>query len=136
MITVKEFKDIVLSCPLNWTIRFMKWEHGSKEDFMKRNHYPMPNRVSVKIQHVSTKLNDEGHYVCTYILEDDPYDDLMMTPIEVLDDIINDLGNDDLLNFVLYTKDTPGHYNYIPLNVEIGDKGYSEKVMQINFEEN
>lgn len=136
MITVSEFRNMVLSCPPTWNILFRKWEHGSKEDFMKRNHYPMPNLVSVKIQHVFTKLNDDGHNVCTYVLEDDFNNDLMMNPIDVLYDIINDLGDDDLLNFVLYTEDTPGHYNYIPLNVEVGDKGYSERVMQINFEEN
>jgi hypothetical protein len=39
----------------------------------------------------------------------------------------------DLLNFVLYTEDTPGHYNHIPLNVEVGDFGYSDKVMSIEF---
>lgn len=136
MITVSEFRNMVLSCPLNWTIRFRKWEHGSKEDFMKRNHYPMPNIVSVKIQNVFTKLNDKGHYICTYVLEDDFDDDFEMSPTEMIDEIINDLGDDDLLNFVLYNEDTPGHYNYIPLNIEAGDKGYSDRVMQINFEEN
>jgi hypothetical protein len=135
MITVKEFKDIVLSCPLNWTIRFMKWEHGSKEDFMKRNHYPMPNRVSVKIQHISTKLNDEGHNVCTYIFEDDFDDDFEMSPTEMINEIVNDLGDNDLLNFVLYTEDTLGHYNHIPLKVEVGDKGYSDRRMFIELEE-
>lgn len=104
MITVSEFRNMVLSCPLTWNILFRKWEHGSKEDFMKRNHYPMPNLVSVKIQHIFTKLNDEGHYVCTYVLEDDFDNDLMMTPIEVLDDIINDLGDEDLLNLFCILK--------------------------------
>ena len=29
MITVKRFKEIINSCPDNWTIIFRKWEHMS-----------------------------------------------------------------------------------------------------------
>lgn len=135
MITVREFRNMILECPLDWTIELRKWEHGNEDDFMKRNPYPMPNLVSVKIQEVNTRLTDRGNYICRYILEDDLDNDFVMTPTEMIDELINDLGDDDLIDFVLYTEDTPGHYDHIPLSISIGDKGYSDKVMIIDLEE-
>ena len=38
----------------------------------------------------------------------------------------------DLLDFVLYTEDTPGHYNHVPLRFSEGDTGYSDKIKHID----
>ena len=135
MITVKEFKNMLNGCPNDWTITLKKWEHGNPEDFMKRNHYPMPNRVSVKIQEITSRYNDMGGKIYTIILEDDFDNDFTMSPDDMRKFFCGNKNDDDLLDFVLYTEDTPGHYNHIPLNVEEGDRGYSDKNMNIEFEE-
>lgn len=135
MITVKEFQNILNECPNDWTITFKKWEHGNPEDFMKRNHYPMPNRVSVKIQEITSRYNDMGGKIYTIVMEDDFDDDFTMSPEDMVKFFCNEKDDNDLLDFVLYTEDTPGHYNHVPLNVEEGDKGYSDRNMNIEFEE-
>ena len=135
MITVREFRNMILECPLDWTIELRKWEHGNEDDFMKRNPYPMPNLVSVKIQEVNTRLTDEGNYICRYILEDDFENDFKASPEDMINIFCSSKKDDEFLDFVLYTEDTPGHYDHIPLSVSIGDKGYSDKVMIIDLEE-
>ncbi len=134
MITVREFRNMIFECPLNWTIKLQKWEHITEIELQKRS-YPMPNLVSVKIQEVTSRRTDDGLNIYKFILEDDFDNDFVISPTDMIDYFINDLNDDDLLDFVLYTEDTPGHYNHIPLSVSVGDKGWSDKIMIIDFDE-
>ena len=134
MITVKEFKNILNECPNDWTITLMKWEHGTKEDFIRKYpRYPMPNRVSVSIQDIQYRKTDDGDVIYKIILNDDFDNSFTMSPNDMRKIFCGKKDDNDLLDFVLYTEDTPGHY--IHLNVEEGDKGYSDKNMNIEFEE-
>ena len=135
MITVKEFKNMLNECPNDWTITLKKWEDGNPEDFMKRNHYPMPNRVSVSIQDIQYRKTDDGDVIYKIIMEDDFDNDFTMSPNDMKKIFCGNKNDNDLLDFVLYTEDTPGHYNHVSLNVEEGDRGYSDKNMNIEFEE-
>ena len=135
MITVKEFRNLINVGPQDFKRVFKKWEHGNPEDFMKRNHYPMPNLVSVKIHEITSRYNDMGGKIYKIVMEDDFDNDFEMLPGEMIGVFCEGKDDYDLLDFVLYTEDTPGHYNHIPLNVEEGDRGYSDKNMNIEFEE-
>jgi len=135
MITVKEFRNLINIGPQDFKRVFKKWEHGKPEDFMKRNHYPMPNLVSVKIQEITSRYNDMGDKIYKIIMEDDFDYDFEMLPEEMIKFFCEGKNDDDLLNFVLYTEDTPGHYNHVPLIFSEGDTGYSDKIKHIDIEE-
>jgi len=136
MITVKEFRNIINQCPNDWTITLMKWEHGTEEDFKRKYPtYPMPNRVSVSIQDIQYRKTDDGDVIYKIILDEDFNDYFTMSPDDMRKIFCGNKADNDLLDFVLYTEDTPGHYNHVHLNVEEGDKGYSDKNMKIEFEE-
>ena len=134
MITVKEFRELLLKCDSDWNVHLGKWEHGDPETFKKKYPiYPLPNRVSVSIQDIMYRKTDDGDVIYKIILVDD-FDDKFEMPRNMMIKIFCGKKNDsDLLDFVLYTEDTPGHYNHVPLNVEVGDFGYSDKVMNIEF---
>lgn len=136
MITVREFRNLINIGPQDFKRVFKKWEHGKPEDFMKRNHYPMPNLVSVKIQEITSRYNDMGGKIYTIIMEDDFDDDFEMLPNEMIKFFCEGKDDYDFLDFVLYTEDTPGHYNHIPLKFSEGDTGYSDKIKHIDIEEN
>lgn len=135
MITVREFRNMILECPLDWTIVLRKWEHGNEEDFMKRIPYPMPNLVSVFLQDWCRRKTDDGDVIYKYIFEDDFENDFKASPEDMINIFCGSKKDDEFLDFVLYIEDTPGHYDHIPLSVSIGDKGYSDKVMIIDLEE-
>jgi len=135
MITVREFRNLINIGPQDFKRVFMKWEHGNPEDFMKCNHYPMPNLVSVKIQDISSRYNDMGGKIYTIIMEDDFDNDFEMLSENMIKFFCDGKDDYDLLDFVLYTEDTPGHYNYVPLIFSEGDTEYSDKIKHINIEE-
>lgn len=135
MITVKEFRNLINVGPQDFKRVFKKWEHGNPEDFMKRNHYPMPNLVSVKIQEITSRYNDMGGKIYKIVMEDDFDNDFEMLPGEMIGVFCEGKDDYDLLDFVLYTEDTPGHYNYVPLKFSEGDTGYSDKIKHIDIEE-
>lgn len=135
MITVREFRNLINIGPEDFKRVFRKWEHGKPEDFMKRNHYPMPNLVSVKIQEITSRCNDMGGKIYKIVMEDDFDYDFEMLPEEMIKFFCEGKNDDDLLDFVLYTEDTPGHYNHIPLVFSEGDTGYSDKIKQIYIDE-
>ena len=135
MITVKEFRDLINIGPEDFKRVFRKWEHGKPEDFMKRNHYPMPNLVSVKIQEITSRFNNMGGKIYKIVMEDDFDYDFEMLPNEMIKFFCEGKNDDDLLDFVLYTEDTPGHYNHVPLVFSEGDTGYSDKIKQIYIDE-
>lgn len=135
MITVKEFRNLVNLGPHDFKCVFKKWEHGKPEDFMKHNHYPMPNLVSVKIQEITSRCNDMGGKIYKIIMEDDFDNDFKMLPKDMVNFFCNGKDDYDLLDFVLYTEDTPGHYNHVPLRFSEGDTGYSDKIKHIDIEE-
>lgn len=138
MITVKRFKEIINSCPDNWTIIFRKWEHKSPtQDGTYQGYKGYPNIVGVKIIDISDRINDiEGGKIRTIIVEDDIDDDLTGNPQEILEKITNGLNDNDVIDFNLQVEETPGHLDLIPLqDVEIVDTGYSDKIMLIGVDE-
>lgn len=133
IITVKEFKEMLLNCDPDWSIKFSKWEHISTVQFPKSNR--MPSLVSVCIQDIIYRRTDDGDVIYKIILEDDFDNEFVMKRDEMIKVFCSKKDDDEMLNFVLYTEDTPGHYNHVPLTISIADKGYSDKVMIIDFEE-
>ena len=134
MITVKEFRDLINLGPQDFKRVFVKWEHGDEEDFMKRNHYPAPNLVSVKIQDISSRYNDMGCKIYKYVFEDDFDNDFEMLPDDMIKFFCEGKNDYDLLDFVLYVENN-GKYNHISLRFCEGDTGYSDKIKHINIEE-
>lgn len=130
MITVREFRNIIEQCPKNFFIRLKKWEHCTEEELQHRS-YPMPNRVSVKITSISQDYNEFGTNTYKFIFKDDFDNDLEGTSQEIFDIFCKNLSDYDLLSFKLQVGT-----EMIPLNVEAGDIGYSDKIMNIEFEEN
>lgn len=130
MITVRELRNMFLECPEDWNIEFCKWEHGNPEDFMQRNHYPMPNLVSIKIKEIINKPNDNW-IIHKFIVEDDFDDNFIKNRNEMIDFFCDGLADYELISFELETEE-----GNIPLTIEVGDKGYSDKIMMINLEEN
>ena len=135
MITVKEFRNLINLGPQDFTRVFVKWEHGNEEDFMKRNHYPAPNLVSVKIQDISSRYNDMGGRIYKFVLEDDFDNDFEMLPEDMIKFFCEGKDDYDLLDFVLYVEDKTGKYSHIPLQFSEGDTGYSDKIKHIDIEE-
>ena len=134
MITIREFRNMIHQCPEDWKMLMHKWEHGDPDEFMKRNHYPMPNLVSVKIQEITSRYNDMGCKIHKIILEDDFDNDFIMTPKEYENLFCEGKDDYDLLDFVLYVEEN-GKYDHIPLKVSLGDKGYSDKLQILDLEE-
>lgn len=132
MITVKEFRELLLKCDSDWNVHLGKWEH--ENPFKKKNPiYPLPNIVSVTIQDIIHRKTDDGDIIHKIILEDDFDNEFEMPRDKMIKFFCGKKNDTDLLDFVLYTEDTPGHYNHVHLNVEVGDFGYSDKVMIIEF---
>lgn len=114
----------------------MKWEHGTEEDFKRKYpRYPMPNRVSVCIQDIQYMKTDDGDVIYKIILDEDFDDYFTLSPNDMKKIFCGNKNDNDLLEFVLYTEDTPGHYNHVSLDVSSGYKGYSDKNMYIELEE-
>lgn len=138
MITVKRFKEIINSCPDNWTIIFRKWEHMSPTpDGPYKGYKGFRNIVGVKIVDIFDRINDiDGNKIRTIIVEDDIDDNLMGFPHEIIEKIIYFLNDNDCVEFNLQVEETPGHLDLIPLSdIEIMDKGYSDKIMLIGVDE-
>lgn len=137
MITVKRFKDIITSEGDNWKIEFHKWEHMSPTpDGPYQGYKGMPNIVGVRIIDISERINDiAGGKIRTFIVEDDIDEELFGTPQEIFDKLCKGLNDNDFIDFVLEVEETPGHSDHISLNIELGDKGYSDKVIIISVDE-
>jgi hypothetical protein len=138
MITVKRFKEIINSCPDNWTIIFRKWEHMSPTpDGPYRGYKCFQNIVGVKIVDIIDRIDDiSGNIIRTIIIEDDIDEDLTGFPNEIVEEIIYFLKDNDFIEFNLKVEETPGHIDLIPLkSLEIIDKGYSDKIMLIGVDE-
>ena len=137
MITVNRFKSIINQCPENWTIVFRKWEHMSPtQDGPCQGYKGFANIVGIKIIDISDRINDiEGGKIRTIIVEDDIDEDLTGNPQEILKKITEGLNDNDVIDFEIQVEETPGHLDLIELNVEAGDKGYSDKIMLINVDE-
>lgn len=132
MISVRELKNIFDECPDDWNMEFRKWEHGTIEDFKEKYpRYPMPNLVSIKVKEVITTANENHEWINhKFILEDDFENNFMFTKDEALEYFCDGFADFEMIEFVLNVKNTE-----IPLAIEAGDKGYSDKIMMINFEE-
>lgn len=137
MITVNHFKRIINSCPDNWTIVFSKYEHMSPtRDGPYQGYKGFPNIVGVKIINISDRLDDiVGNKIRTIIVEDDIDEDLTGNPQEILEKITEGLFDNDIIDFNIQVEETPGHLDLIKLNVEVGDTGYSDKIMIIDVDE-
>ena len=138
MITVKRFKEIINSCPDNWTIIFRKWEHmSSTPDGPYKGYKGFRNIVGVKIVDIFDQTNDiDGNIIRTIVVEDDIDDNLTGFPNEIIEKIIYFLKDNDCITFNLQVEETPGHLDLIKLHdAEIIDKGYSDKIMLIGVDE-
>lgn len=134
MMKASELKQIFLSANQDWEIRLSKWEHCTEEELKKRS-YPLPNRTSVRIIDTSSNLDDvTGNRIISYYLEDCD-EDFCKKRDDMISFFCGGLDDNDILNFYLYTEDTPGHYDYIPLTISQGDKGYSDKRMLVELDE-
>lgn len=133
MITVRELRNMFLECPEDWNIEFRKWEHGNPEDFKEKYpRYPMPNLVSIKIKEIINKPDDDHKWIIhKFIVEDDFDDNFIKNRNEMIEFFCNGLADYELISFELNTKE-----GNIPLTIEVGDKGYSDRIMMINLEEN
>ena len=134
MVTVKRIKEILDSLHEDFTVSFRKWEHVSSEELSRRK-YPMPNRVSLKLQDKFQKPNDMGGAIRTFVFEDDDDDDLLMTKEETIKFFTDGLEDTDHVEIRLSVEDTPGHIDHIGLDVEHGDTGWSDRVDILEFEE-
>lgn len=131
MITIKELKNLFNSCDNDFQLRFQKWEHGNKEDFMKRNHYPMPNLVSIQVKKAVTIVNKKHKLIIhKFVFKDDFEDDFILTKDEALEYFCDGLDDCEMIDFELSTKD-----GEIPLRISKGDTGYSDKIQLIDLEE-
>ena len=137
MITVREFCNLVHNGPKDYLRSFRKYEHGDYETFMKRNHYPMPNLVSVKIREITSRQNDMhiGCMIYKIILEDDFDNDFEMTHDEMIKFFCEGKDDYDLLDFELYVEEND-KYDHIPLKFFEGDTDYDNHIKYINIEEN
>jgi hypothetical protein len=138
MITVKRFKEIINSCPDNWTIIFRKWEHISQTpDGPYKGYKGFQNIVGVKIVNIIDRTNEiDGNIIRTIIVKDDIDDDLTGGSNEIIEKTIYFLKDTDCVEFNLQVEETPGHLDLIPLkSIEIMDKGYSDKIMLIGVDE-
>lgn len=137
MITVKQLKNIILSEGNNWTIEFNKWEHMSPTpDGPYQGYRGMPNIVGIRIIDISERISDiTGFKIRTFTVEDDINEELFGKPQEIIDKLCNGLNDNDFIDFVLEVEETPGHLDHIHLNIELGDKGYCERTMIINVDE-
>lgn len=137
MITVKQFKNIIFSEGDNWKIEFHKWEHMfPTPDGPHQGYRGMPNIVGVRIIDINERISDMvGCTIRTFTVEDDIDEDLFGTPQEIINKLCNGLNDNDFIDFVLEVEETPGHSDHISLNIELGDKGYSDKVIIINVDE-
>ena len=91
----------------------------------------MPNLVSIKVKEVINKADKNYERVIRkFVLEDDFEDDFVLTNDEAIEYFCRYLDDSDMIEFVLNVKDSE-----IPLKIEVGDKGYSDKIMMINFKE-
>lgn len=138
MITVKRFKEIINSCPDNWTIIFRKWEHISQTpDGPYKGYKGFRNIVGVKIVNIIDRTNEiDGNIIRTIIVKDDIDEDLTGGSNEIIEKTIYFLKDTDCIEFNLQVEETPGHLDLIPLSdIEIVDKGYSDKIMLIGIDE-
>ena len=132
MITVKELKNILNECPDCWHMEFRKWEHGNLEDFKEKYpRYPMPNLVSIRVKEVITTANEDHEWINhKFVLEDNFESNFILKKDQAVKYFCGGFADFEMIEFVLKVKDTE-----IPLKIEAGDKGYSDKIMMVNFEE-
>lgn len=133
MITVKELRSMFNQCPNDWTIEFRKWEHGDSDDFKKKYpNYPMPNLVSINVKKVVTYTKSNYELIVhKFVLEDDFDNDFTLTKDEALEYFCWGYADFEMVEFELCTE-TDGN---VPLKISLGDKGYSDKVQMITFDE-
>ena len=134
MITRNEFRNIVNRCPDGWTITFIKWEHIEDiEERKKSTSYWMPSIVGLTEVDRFTRYNDIDGKPITVItfVEDDEHDG------EPKEDIIKKFcpEGDGYIEFRIEVEDSDGKSYTIVMTPEVGDFGYSDRDMHIDFEE-
>lgn len=92
----------------------------------------MPNLVSINVKKVvtCTKSNYEV-IVHKFVLEDDFDNDFILTKNEAIEYFCWGHADFEMVEFELCTE-TDGN---VPLKISLGDKGYSDKVQMITFDE-
>ena len=100
------------------------------QKILKRNIQDI--QCSVKVKEVVTTANKEHEWIIhKFVLEDDFDDVFSLTRDEALEYFCWGLADDEMIGFELNV----GNNINVPLSIEEGDKGYSDKKMIFNFEE-
>lgn len=115
----KHFIDAIANTPMDWRVRFQKWGHFEETD---SNRYGYPNLVDLL---PTDMVLDEVHKICkVYMVETDLDEYPVKTEGAVID------CEDFELEFILKLGNKE-----IPLKWEMGDWGWSDKIINIDFEE-
>jgi hypothetical protein len=133
MITKQKFREIVGHCPKGFKIEFRKWSHMEEGCQPNLGYKGMPNLVSVREVDRFTRFNDiDGKKVTTVTFVDD-FDEFVDTPENI---ISNFCGSDDgYIEFRLEVDEGNGKTHTIEMVPEVGDTGWSDRIMNIFFEE-
>jgi len=135
MISIKQFKEIVSHADPDWRLEFGKWEHMSPtSDGPYQGYKGWPNRTGAQVMDISDRYDFDGSKIRKVILADED-DGFEGHPQEWIDRFTTGLSDNDNIEFVLEVEETPGHLDYIDLDVRAGDKGYSDKFMFVELDE-
>ena len=118
----KHFIDAIANIPLDWRVRLQKWEHTEGPNTNERGYINAPNLVD--LLPVDLVLDEDHNTYRVYMVETE----LDEYPVKDDKDVI-DYGDYEL-EFILKWRDKE-----IPLKWEMGDWGWSDKIINIDFEE-
>lgn len=133
MITKQRFKEIVERCPEGFKIMFKKWSHMEEGCKPYLGYKGMPNIVSIREIDRFTRMNDIDGKKITVVTFVDDFDEFTGTPQEIINKFCGD--SDGYIEFRLEVEDGNSKSHTIEIIPEVGDTGWSDMVMCIDFEE-
>ena len=135
IVTVKRFKEIVANCPEGWTVVFRKWEHMDGTPWFN-GYKGWPNVVDLRIIDSAKRINDiDGKTIFIFTFEENDDDRTEMKSEEVFKMFCEGKNDDDMIDCRLEIEEIPGHFVQIPMKPSAGDKGWSDKQVLIDFDE-
>lgn len=136
---VSQFKKILNKHPEeNWRFEFRKWEHMSETTDGKYQGYKgWQNIVELSLVDTIRRYDDiSGHKVVKYILMENPYDNEISGNMQyMLDTFVQDLADDDIIEFVLEVEEAVGHIDHINLKLSEGDTGWADRFTILDLDE-